>query len=465
LNPTFVDRPSFVFDGPDDDETSKEPAEASAVDTDRGVDSLAEDTEAGPPVASSPPPEEEVGAETVEVAQAEDDTGAEVVADRAEPVDGDEPAESGAARPDPDRHSDLLAWLVGDGESLADLLGPAKQPQTYAPPVEPPAHPAPRPLARPPRLDRESFRRATDATRPSAAPTAASPPRAPPAVGQSPRPTYLSRTVVLVAAITVAVALVAGIVTLLLLGSGSNDARTSGRGHSSPIAPPAQTADPVTWAKQNLLSGAAIVAPRALVPSLQAAGFTTVYADDALRGLGLTNVAYLVGEPTVTSSTGDLQKLINATAPLAYFGTGSAQTMVGQVFRGGTIAMAQAMLDDTKLRAEEGSELLKNPNVHTDVAMRKVLANGLLDARAGAMIVSLAGSGQVTITAPVRAAPEAAAGLPYRTFTVSMSNATFLDNSLHTANQKYKPATVVALGPNDRRLTWTPAVAPDKPFR
>jgi hypothetical protein len=50
-------------------------------------------------------------------------------------------------------------------------------------------------------------------------------------------------------------------------------------------------------------------------------------------------------------------------------------------------------------------------------------------------------------------------------FTVSMSNSIFLDNSLRRADPKYKPASAVAVGPNQRRLTWTPAVAPDKPFR
>jgi hypothetical protein len=155
---------------------------------------------------------------------------------------------------------------------------------------------------------------------------------------------------------------------------------------------------------------------------------------------------------------------INATAPLAYFGTGSAQTMVGVVFRGGTAAMSAALLADTKLRAEEGSDLLHNPNVHMDVAMRRVLANGLLDARAGALIGALAGTRQLTITDPQRVAPETAAGLPYRTFTISMADTVFLDNSVRRAGPKYRPATAVAVGPIQRRLTWTPAVAPDRPL-
>jgi hypothetical protein len=138
---------------------------------------------------------------------------------------------------------------------------------------------------------------------------------------------------------------------------------------------------------------------------------------------------------------------------------------VGQVFRAGTIAMAQAMVDDTKLRAEEGSGLLHNPNVRADAAMHKVLANGLLDARAGALIGVLAGVGQVTVTDPVRSAPEAAADLPYRIVTISVSNPVLLDNSVRRADPKYKPVSAVPVGATQRRLTWTPAVAPDKPFR
>jgi hypothetical protein len=435
------------------------------------------------PVAAEAPADVEVGDDAsgsdAAVPQAEDaadgtegpGTAAEDVADRSKPGEGEEPATSGAARSNMDRHSDLLAWLVGDGESLSDLLGSAKQPETYAPAGQGPPRPAPRPLARPPRLDRQSFQRATGAPRPTAPPAVLPPPRpAPPmTVGPPPGPGRRRRTVVLVAAIVAAVALIAGVVALVVPRSGSGtkaNATTSQTTTTAPIAPPIRTSpEPVSWVTQNLPTGAAIIAPARIVPLLRAAGFTSVYPDDALRGLGLTNVAYLVGEPTAATPTGRLKKFIDATAPLGYFGTGAAQTMVGQVFRGGTVAMAQAMLDDTKLRAEEGSGLLHNPNVHTDVAMRKVLANGLLDARAGALIGALAGVGQVTVTDPVRSAPEAAAALPYRIITISVSNPVLLDNSVRRADPKYKPVSAVPVGATQRRLTWTPAVAPDKPFR
>jgi hypothetical protein len=476
FNPTLVDKPSGVIEDPVEDEVATDSGEATEVGPEDAAE-VAEDVEADPsediaeaeaepeedagPVAVEEPPAaapvEEETAERDDTEPVEAFTGAEDVAE-----DDEESVEKAdAKRADADPHSDLFAWLAGDGESLADLLGPAKQPERYAP-----AGPPPRPLARPPRLDRQAFRRATDRPR-QAAPVPVSPALPPPprTVSPPPKPKPHRRTAILVAAIVVAVALVAGVVALLLPGSGHNGNGTTGRGSSAAtIAPPAPTAQPVVWAKQNLPSGAAIVAPAALVPSLQAAGFSTVYADDALPGLTLANVAYLVGEPAVSPPAGELEKFVNSTAPLAYFGTGSAQTMVGQVFAGGMAAMAKAMVADTKLRAQEGSALLNNPNVHTDMAMRKVLANGLLDARAGALIVSLAVAGQVTVTNPVRSAPEAAAGLPYRMFTVSMPNTVFLDNSLRRAGPKYKPAIVVAVGPNQRRLIWTPAVAPDKPF-
>jgi hypothetical protein len=412
--------------------------------------------------------------ESAEVAEYDEyeEQSAEVTEDDEE---GAEAAEHDEDSAEADPHADLFAWLAGDGESLADLLGTAKPPEPYTPVPLPVPFPAPRPLARPPRLDRQSFRRATD-TRPTAAPLTpppsspgrpgvAAPPPRPAPVNVRPKPKHRRRTAVLIAAVIVAMAVVAGVLALVIPGS-SNDNGTTGQGNStSPIPPPVQTAEPVVWVKQNLPSSAAIIAPAALVPSLQAAGYTTVYADDALKGLTLADVKYIVGEPAVAPGAGDLEKFVNATAPLAYFGTGSTQTMVGEVFGGGTAAMAKAMVADTKLRVQEGSALLKNPNVHTDVAMRKVLANGLLDARAGALIVSLAVGRQVTVTNPIRSAPEAAAGLPYRIFTVSIPDTVFLDNSLRRASPKYKPASVVVLGPIERRLIWTPAVAPDKPFR
>jgi hypothetical protein len=499
----MVDKPSGAIEEPDEDEVSAESVEAAEAGAEDGVD-IAEDVEADSPkdvAETEPAPEEEVDTEPAEPVAVEEPASAAIEEESAEetaagPVeavtDADDVAEPPAAAPieektaeetaaepveavtdddvaedekeiaKPDPHSDLFAWLAGDGESLADLLGSAKQLEPRAPAEPPPPRPAPRPLARPPRLDRQSLRRASDTPRQ----VASLPPPPPPSsrtMSPPAKPKGHRRTAILVGAIVVAVALIAAVVALRRPGSGRNDTGTAGRRASTATVAP-RSAQPVVWAKQNLPLSPAIVAPATLVPGLQAAGFTTVYADDALTGLTLANVAYLVGEPAVTPPAADLEKFVNASAPLAYFGTGSAQTMVGEVFGGGMTAMATAMIADTKLRAQEGSELLKNPNVHTDVAMRKVLANGLLDARAGALIGAFAGAGQVTVTNPLRSAPEAAAGLPYRMFTISMPDTVFLDNSVRRADPKYKPASVVALGPNERRLIWTPAVAPDKPF-
>jgi hypothetical protein len=485
-NPTLVDKPSGVIEEPAEDEVPAESVEAPYAGAGDAVD--AQDVQADSPhdvAEAEPAPEEGVDVEPIEPVAVDEPPAATPVEEETDEEDGAEQVETGTdtevvaeddeerveeddekgAKADP--HSDLFAWLAGDGESLADLLRPARQPELYTPAAPPRPRPAQRPLARPPRLDRHAFRRATDAPR-QVAPLPVSPPPSPPSRTVSPpaKPIGRYRKAILVAAIVFAVALLAGVVALLRPGSGSNnDNGTTGRGSSTPtIAPPAPTAEPVAWAKQNLPSSAAIVAPAALVPGLQAAGFTTVYADDALTGLTLANVGYLVGEPAETPPAGELEKFVSSAAPLAYFGTGSAQTMVGEVFAGGMAAMAKAMVADTKLRAQEGSALLNNPNVNSDVAMRKVLANGLLDARAGAFIVSLAVAGQVTVTNPVRSAPEAAAGLPYRMLTVSTPDTVFLDNSIRRADPKYKPASVVAVGPNERRLIWTPAVAPDKPF-
>ena len=449
-NPSMVDKPSGLIEEPD--EVSAESVETADTDTDDMDDmvDLAQDVEEDSP--------EDVS-EVSEPAEAEGE-----IEQVAEDV-----AEDDEKNAEPDRHSDLFAWLAGDGESLADLLGSAKQPEIDAPAGQPLPQPAPRPLGRPPRLDRQSFRRATDAARQAAPLQVPTPP--PPRRTASPpaRPKPRRQSVLLLAAIVVAVAVLAGAVALLVPRSGSGNkanATTSQATTTAPIAPPIRTSpEPVSWVKQNLPVGAAIIAPASMVPLLRATGFTSVYADDALAGLTLADVSYLVGEPTAATPTGQLKTFIDATAPLGYFGSGAKQTMVGQVFRGGTIAMAQAMMDDTTLRAEEGSGLLRNPNVRSDAAMRKVLANGLLDARAGALIGVLAGVGQVTVTDPVRSAPEAAAGLPYRIVTISVSNPVLLDNSVRRADSKYKPVSAVPVGATQRRLTWTPAVAPDKPFR
>ena len=476
-----VDTPSGVIEEPDEDDATigrvdaavdpVDAFDAAAVPAAEDVREVSEPAEAGAELVAA---EETAAKETAAIESAEPTT----QDDAAEPdttveeVANDEPAQDEAVEDTaegdeitPNPHADLIAWLAGDGDSIADLRRTEKPTQTSVPVGPAAGSPNPRPLARLPRLDRLSFRRATDAPRvapPPAPPVVVGPPPSP-----LPRSRHPRRGAVLVAAVVVAAALVAGVVELLHPGSGTKDNGTSSQpGAAATIPPPARTSTipVVAWVKENLPSNAAMIAPAALVRSLQDAGFTAVHADHALTGLTLANVSYLVGEPAAATPYTPLEIFINSSAPLAYFGTGSTHTMVGMVFHGGKAAMASAMAADTKLRAQEGSDLLHNPNVNMDAAMRKVLANGLLDARAGALIGALAGARQVTITDARRVAPEAAAGLPYRTFTVSMANTAFLDNSVHRADPKYRPASAVALGPTQRRLTWTPAVAPDTPF-
>jgi hypothetical protein len=490
-----VDTPNGVIEELDEDDAIIEPVDAAVDPEDAGDAVAAEPAAEDVPRVSEPAEagaelvvEEEPTAEaTAEVGSASPAAEAEIPEDTAEadttaedeaedePAQGEaveDSAEGDESTPDPP--ADLLAWLAGDGESIADLVAPEKRTQTYVAAGPPAVGPGPRPLARPPRLDRQSFRRAADAPRvappaPPAPPVSGGPPPGPP-----PRPGRRRRMVFLVTAVVVAAALVAGVVALLLPGSGTKYNGTSSQPSSTAAIPPPVRAIPppvrttaiplVAWVKENLPSNAAMIAPAALVRSLQGAGFTAVHADHALTGLTLANVSYLVGEPAAATPYSPLEMFINATAPLAYFGTGSAQTMVGVVFRGGTAAMSAALVADTKLRAQEGSDLLDNPNVHMDAAMRTVLAKGLLDTRAGALIGALARARQVTITDPQRAAPETAAGLPYRTFTISMADTVVLDNAVRRAGPKYRPATAVAVGPTQRRLTWTPAIAPDRPL-
>jgi hypothetical protein len=476
FKPADVDAPSGVIEELDEDEATTEPVDVAA-DPEDGVDAAAESAAEDIWEVSEPA---EAGAELVAeeeataVESAEPDT-QEDVAEADTTVEGvakDAPAQDEAVQDTaeadgitPNPRADLFAWLAGDGDSVADVP-PGKPTQTYVPAGPSAVSPSPRRLARSLRLDRQSFRRATDASRvapPPAPPVVVPPPPSPP-----PRSRPTRRGAFLLAAVVVAVALVAGVVALLHPGSGKKDNGTSSQTRSPAAIPPRvrTSAIPVVaWVDENLPSNAVMIAPAALVRSLHDAGFTAVHADDALTGLTLANVSYLVGEPAATTAYAPLELFMSATAPLAYFGTGSTKTMVGMVFHGGKAAKASAMVADTKLRAQEGSDLLHNPNVNMDAAMRKILANGLLDARAGALIGALAaGARQVTITDPQRVAAEAAARLPYRTFTLSMANTVFLDKSVHRADPKYRPARAVALGPTQRRLTWTPAIAPDTPF-
>jgi hypothetical protein len=352
-------------------------------------------------------------------------------------------------------HADIFEWLTADQDDFT-VDRPARAEQTV-------------PFAEDSRLYDALERAVTKATAPPAPP----PPETPTEAPQRPRPGAWSwqglRWPLVAAAALLVAAVVAATVMLTRPDSGTKARTSTGQStsHSAPATPQQIAAQQVSWVQQNLPPSASIVAPTGIATSLRHAGYRRVHADTKLAGLSARNVSFLVGEPTVSDKPGLLRNLISASAPLAIFESTASQTtsqtMIGEVFAGGAVTLERRLRADAKLRAEEGSDLLNNPNIHADEAMRKVFAGGLLDSRAGALITTLAIDRPVTVSDPERSGPEAAAGLPYRIFTIAMSDTVYLDNSINQAGQNYRPASSTKLGPDQRRLVWTPAVAPDNP--
>lgn len=412
-----------------------------------------------PPVDPSYEATDAVGGDAV-VAEGTD--GGEAAAD--DDADDDVPEER-------DPHADLLAWLGADDfETVqAQQLEPEPEHVEAVHPEQVAAEPAQsrevpsRPMPSRPKPSRYAARAEQDAAVPTL-PLSPSPPAMSVPGGMSNN----RRTLLALGGAILAAVLVIAIFALVLPDStktgGAGAKRSSARPSASQPVSPGIGAQQISWVRANLPLSASIVAPPDVAKSLLAAKYGHAHSDSNLAGLGPKNVSYLVGEPTVVDRVGALRGLVSATAPLAIFGSGNGQTMIGQVFSGGAGNLARKLSADAKLRAEEGSDILRNSRIRADAGTRKVLAAGLLDSRAGALLVTMAINQVVTVSDPQRDPAEAAAGLPYRTVTISMSSATYLDASLSAAGQQYRPATIDKLNDQQRRVTWRPAVAPDTPF-
>ena len=240
---------------------------------------------------------------------------------------------------------------------------------------------------------------------------------------------------------------------------------TTPAGPSTPTSPartsdgsavPAQTSLG-RWARTNLSTKTVIAADAAAAKTLKGAGFTGVVSVDSTT-VDWRTVAFLIRNRNVGHPSALRTKLAAASAPLAYFGTGSNEVTVSQVYPDLGSDLPAALAHNATLGAQAAVEIRQNPNIRFSKAALQSLRTDGLDLRPASVLVMLAKSSAVYVVDIVNDPAEKRAGRPSRTIVISTGDLNMVQQTLSNTGLEYRPAKVVVIDQNAIELQWIPAI-------
>ena len=214
------------------------------------------------------------------------------------------------------------------------------------------------------------------------------------------------------------------------------------------------------WIKANLSRAAPISADARVAAALDQEGFSA----HTFRAGGRWGAdRFLVSSPAIRAEV-TLGLAASAarisSVPLAVFGPAAGRVEVRMVVPGSTSSLDARMARDAHDRVGAGRALLANPRVTTDPAPQAVLRDGRLDMRAATALALLATNTDVHVKRLALDQPEAAAGRPARTVTLSVRNTSALTQTLRMLPHAYAPSGVSAPVGGSCELTWSVGLAP-----
>ena len=223
--------------------------------------------------------------------------------------------------------------------------------------------------------------------------------------------------------------------------------------HARSVSTPMQQAE--TWVTANVAANAPLCADVALAAQLAQSGFTAV---SNCRSDGWVDKnQFVVSTPDIrVAIAGGLASAVRhrASFPVARFGTGGARIEVRMLLPAAQAALSVRMARATDERALADAALLHNPRVTTTASARTALHQGQLDIRAATLLALLAARTRVRVDAILIRAPEAAAGRPARSITVSVADPAALPATVRMLTDDYVPARVTQAGGGATRLDW-----------
>ena len=150
---------------------------------------------------------------------------------------------------------------------------------------------------------------------------------------------------------------------------------------------------------------------------------------------------------------------MQASQPLAVFGSGSSAVRVSQVL---SLDAAQSVAVDAAARASAGRALARNPNLTASDAIRRTLTDGRLDLRAATELAVLAASATVDVVGLPQDIAETQAGAPVRQVRVRVS-AGLLASSTAAMPPAMRPHSVTQQTDDSYLVSWLPDLNTEAP--
>ena len=266
------------------------------------------------------------------------------------------------------------------------------------------------------------------------------------------------RAVVAVVAACAAAVLVAVGAGLYITTRGSSPHRAPPPGLVA-VNTPVRQAE--AWIKANLSRDAPLSAEASVAAALGRDGFSAAHAFPAVGPWYADR--FLVSSPAIRT---DVTLGLAASAarissvPVAVFGPVAGRVEVRLIVAGSASGLEARMARDVHDRLGAGRALLANPRVTTDPGPHAVLRGGRLDMRAATVLALLATNADIHVTRLALDKPEAAAGRPVRTVTLSLRNTSALAQVLRMLPHAYAPSGVSAPVGGSCELTWSVGLAP-----
>jgi len=215
-----------------------------------------------------------------------------------------------------------------------------------------------------------------------------------------------------------------------------------------------------SWIEANLSRQSPLTADASVADALAAAGFVA----DKFPAAGRWDAnRFVVSTPAIH---GDITRHLAASAarissvPVAVFGPATSQVEVRMIVSGSASSLEHRMARDARDRLTAGKALLANRRLTADPDPREVLRSGGLDIRAAVVLTMLAKQTDVHVRRLAVDQPEAAAGSPARTVTISFRDPKALGAALRMLPRAYTPSAVTQTSGRSRELTWSVGLAP-----
>lgn len=266
---------------------------------------------------------------------------------------------------------------------------------------------------------------------------------------------------ILVACMVVAVGLIAGVTAYLVSGH-----RGSAPGGALPPSPhakalttPMQQAE--TWLMANVAADTPLCGDPAMVAQLGEARFTAL---SSCRPYGsIENDRFVVSTPDIRAAIAYRLAAVagrKASLAVAVFGTGAERVEVRMVVPGAQTALSARLTRDLHERAFAAVALLHNPRITPTASARAALRRGQLDMRAATLLALLAARTPVHLDTIMIRPPEAAAGRPARSISISVTDPATLTTTTRMLTGDYIPAFVTPTG-SSTQLDWPVGLAPN----